>query len=76
VLYPEKFFGMSGKFFWDDLPSPSPTFPGEKFLGAFFIQKVPLKAWPPPQLLEASYAPDSVLGLRKKGFVEEPRILQ
>ena len=23
----------------------------------FFILKVPLKAWPPPQLLEASYAP-------------------
>jgi hypothetical protein len=32
VVYPENVFGMSGKFFWDDLPPPqSPTFPGKNF---------------------------------------------
>jgi hypothetical protein len=31
------------------------------FLDAFFIRKVPLKAFPPPQLLEASYAPVPIM---------------
>jgi hypothetical protein len=33
VIYAENFFGMSGKFLWDELlpPPPSPTFAGKKF---------------------------------------------
>jgi hypothetical protein len=57
VVYPENVLGMSGKFLWDNLLPPVANFSGKKFLDAFFIRKVPLKAWP-PQLLEASYAHD------------------
>jgi hypothetical protein len=57
-IYPENFLVCPEKFFEMTSP-PSPTFPGKKFYMPFFIRKVPLKAWP-PELLEASYAPDSM----------------
>ena len=54
AVYPESFYGMYGKFFWDD--SPRRQHFQEKFLGAIFFEKCPSKP-APPQLLEASYAP-------------------
>ena len=52
-----KIFGMPGTFF--EMPSPPPTvahISRKKILGALFIRKEPLEAWP-SQLLDASYAP-------------------
>ena len=59
--------GIYGKFFWDDRkiflrwpPTPPPpvaNISGGKFLGALFYSKSAPQSLPPPQLLEASYAP-------------------
>jgi hypothetical protein len=60
ISFPEKydisgkFFGISRNFF--SYLGKNVIYP-EKNFRCFFIRKVPLKAWP-PQLLEASYAPD------------------
>ena len=57
-----KLFGMSGKIFWDDLPPPLANISVKKFLDALFYSKSALQSLPPPQLLEASYAPvDKIL---------------
>jgi hypothetical protein len=90
LLYPEKYFHIYEKmcyirkkflvcpenFFEMTSPPRRQHFRGKIFRCLFYSKSAPQSLAPPPQLLEASYAPDSVLGLRKKGFVEEPRILQ
>jgi hypothetical protein len=57
MWYTRKIFvGMSGKFFWDDLPPPPPL---RRLLDAFFYWKSAPQSLP-PQLLEASYAPERI----------------
>ena len=41
VVYPENFFVMSGKFFWDDPSPPSPTFREKIFRCPFLFEKCP-----------------------------------
>jgi hypothetical protein len=48
VIYPEIFFGMFEKIFWEELP---PRW------CPFFSKSAPQSLPPPPQLLGASYAP-------------------
>jgi hypothetical protein len=54
---PENFYGITSS-------PPRRQHFRQKFLDAFFIRKVPLKAWP-RQLLEASYAPGFYTGLSR-----------
>jgi hypothetical protein len=49
VVYPENFFGMSGKFFWDELPPRRQHF-REKIFRCLFYSKSAHQSLAPPNL--------------------------
>jgi hypothetical protein len=48
VIYPENFFGMFGKKFWDLHPTPVANFSRKKFLDALFYSESAPQSLPPP----------------------------
>jgi hypothetical protein len=59
MWYIRKMFLVCPEIFFWDAPPPGGQHLREKILDAFFIRKVPHKAKPPSNILEASYAPES-----------------
>jgi hypothetical protein len=56
VVYPENFFGMSGKFFEMTCPPRRQHLREKIFRCLFYSKSASQSLAPPPQLLEASYA--------------------